>query len=90
VVRFAAIGSTLAGLRPFCAVPKKGARMPRRHDRQRRDDEVIDLRDRLAPYSGSALRPVEHETATPPEEAEPVWTPLDLGVLYQTADRRND
>ena len=64
--------------------------MPRRHDRRHREDEVIDLRDRLAPYNGSALRPVEHETATASEEAEPVWTPLDLGALFQTADQRKD
>ena len=67
--------------------------MARRHDdrHDRHDDEVIDLRDRLAPYDGSALRPVEREAPQSPEEAEhEVWTPLDLGVLYQPVQPRGD
>ena len=65
--------------------------MPRRHDRRHRDDEVIDLRDRLSPYDGAAFRPVEHDAPGAAEEVEPpVWTPLDLGGLFQTAERRKD
>jgi hypothetical protein len=65
--------------------------MARRHAHRRREDEVIDLRDRLSPYDGSALRPVEREAASASDQAEqPVWTPLDLGVLYETVDQRND
>jgi len=65
--------------------------MPRRPHHRRREDEVIDLRDRLSPYEGSALRPVEREPGDASEEVEPpVWTPLDLGALYQTVDRRTD
>lgn len=65
--------------------------MPRRNARRPREDDVIDLRDRLSPYDGSAFRPMEHEEAVTTEEVEPpVWTPLDLGALFQTADRRKD
>jgi hypothetical protein len=65
--------------------------MPRRKHHRRREDEVIDLRDRLSPYEGSALRPMEREARDASEEVEPpVWTPLDLGSLFQTTDRRKD
>lgn len=45
---------------------------------------VIDLTDRLAPYRGSDVRPVNRKKPLLPEIQEPeVWTPLDLDFLFK-------
>ncbi|MET0727712.1 MAG: hypothetical protein ABWZ76_05385 [Acidimicrobiales bacterium] len=58
----------------------------RRRDRAQ-EDEIIDLTERLAPYSDSALRPTQpfwRRTKAVEEEADaPLWSPLDLGSLYE-------
>lgn len=54
--------------------------MRRRHAQPEAKDEVIDLRDRLAPYDGAVFAPpaerADRTTEAPPEPE--LWKPLEF------------
>ena len=59
----------------------------RRRRQQREPDDVMDLRDRLAPYDDAAFmpRPPPREADnTPPEPA--LWTPLEFDFDHRPSE----